>query len=64
MWTLYLIQKVGGHGLLQRKQIVEEEKRSLNDYIKRSRVKLLKALKMENILKITEIKAEYKKKMI
>ena len=30
---LYLPQKIGGRGLLQIQQVVEEEKRSLNDYI-------------------------------
>ena len=45
---LYLPRKIGGHGLLQIQQLVEEEKRSLNDYIRTSREKLLKVVKMEN----------------
>ena len=38
-------------------------KRRLNDYISTSREKLLKAVKMENILKTTETKAQYKKQI-
>ena len=58
---LYLLQKIRGHGLLKIQQVVEEEKRSLNDYICISREKLLKVMKMENILRTTETKAQYKK---
>ena len=58
---LYLPQKTWGHWLLQINEVVEEEKRSLNDFISTSREKLLKAVKMENTLKRTETKAQYKK---
>ena len=44
-------------------QQVVEEKRSLNYYISTNREKLLKAVKMENILKTTEAKAQYKKQL-
>ena len=46
-------------GLLQTQQVVEEEKRSLNDYISTSREKLLKAVKIDNFLETTETKAQY-----
>ena len=58
---LYLLRKIGGCGLLQIHQVVEEKKRNLNDYISRRREKLHKVVKMKNILKITETKAQYKK---
>ena len=58
---LNLVWKIEGHGLLHIQHVIEEEKRSPNDYIKRSREKLLKVVKMENILKTTEMKDEYKK---
>ena len=62
IYTDYIYHgKIRGSGLLQLEEAVEEEKRSLNDYISRSREKLLKAMKMENILKTTETKAQYKK---
>ena len=55
---LYLPQKIRGRGLLQ---IAKKDKRSLNDYICANREKFLKAVKMKNILKTTEKKAQYKK---
>ena len=56
---LYLPRKIGSHELLQMQQVVE--KRSLNECISTSWEKLLKVVKMENILKTTETKAQYKK---
>ena len=43
-------------------QAIEEENRSLDYYISKSREKLLKTMKMGNILKRTGTKAQYKKK--
>ena len=60
---LYLPRQVGGRGLLQIRQTVEEEKRALNDYIKKSSTEhVLKAVSDEELLKVNEAKSEYHKK--
>ena len=56
---LYLPRQVGGRGLLQIRQTVEEEKRALNDYIKNSMQHALKAVSDEELLKMNESKSEY-----
>ena len=58
----YLPRKAGGKGLLQIKQIVEEEKRPLHDYIKNSTEHALKAISNKELLKENESKSEYHKK--
>ena len=61
---LHLPRQIGGRGLLQVKQTVEEEKRALNDYIKNSTENCLKKVAKEEILKVQETKKEYHKQEI
>ena len=61
---LYLPRQAGGRGLLQIKQTVEEEKRTLNDYIKNSTEHALKAVSDEELLKVNESKSESLKKKL
>ena len=58
---LYLPRKIGGRGLLQILQTVEEETRSLNDYIQKSKEKLLIEVRKQRVLNTTGTKKEYKK---
>ena len=59
---LYLPRQDGERGLLQSRQTVDEEKRPLNDYIKKSSTKhALKAVASEELLKVNESKFEYHK---
>ena len=53
---LYLPRQIGGRELLQVKETVEEEKRTLNDYIKNSTENYLKEVAKEEILKVQETK--------
>ena len=55
---LYLPRQAGGRRLLQIRQTVEEEKRILNDYIKNSSEHALKAVSIEELLKVNESKGE------
>ena len=59
---LYLPREAGGRGLLQIRQIVEEEKRALIDYNKSSTDHALKAVSNEELLIVKESKSEYYKK--
>ena len=59
---LYLLRLAGERGLLQIGQTVEEENRSLNDYIKNSTEHALKAVSDEELRKVNESKSEYHKK--
>ena len=59
---LYLPRQAGGKRLLQIRQTVEEEKRALNDYIKNSTDRALKAVSDEELLKVNESKSDYHKK--
>ena len=59
---LYLPRQVGERGLMQIKQIVEEEKRALNDFIKKSTEHTLKIVSDEELLKANESKSECHKK--
>ena len=59
---VFLLRQAGGRGLLQIRQTVEEEERTLNDYIKNSTEHALKAVSDEEPLKVNESKSEYHKK--
>ena len=56
---LYLPRQAGGKGLLQIRQTVEEEKRTLNDYITNSTEHALKAVSDEELHRVNESKSEY-----
>ena len=62
MDSFYLHRQAGGRGLLQIRQIVEKEKRALNDYIKNSTEHALKAVSDKELFKVNESKSEYHKK--
>ena len=61
---LYLPRQTSGRGLLQVKQTVEEEKRTLNAHIKNSTENYLKEVAKEEILKVQETIKEYHKQEI
>ena len=65
---LYLPREAGGRGLLNVWQSVEEDKRSLVDYLTRSEEQLLQQVKEENLVgkegNVTEFKKEMKKQRV
>ena len=61
MDRIYLLRQTGGKGL-QKSDTVEEEKRSLNDYIKNYTEHALKAVSNEKLLRVNESQSEYHKK--
>ena len=61
---LYLPRQAGGKGLLQIRQIVEEKKRALNDYIKNSAEHALRTVSDEELFKVNESKSEYPTKQL
>lgn len=62
---LYISRRIGGRGLVQVLQTVEEEKISLSQYLKTSREKLIREILKENILNVKEDnKKIYKQKII
>lgn len=61
---LYLPRCEGGRGLQSIAQCVEEDKRSLADYIKNSKERILSKVKDANLIKSEGNKKEFKKKMM
>ena len=59
---LYLPQKIGGRGLLQIRQTVEEEIRNLCEYISSRTESAFKEVITEGLLTLEDTKKEYKKK--
>ncbi|KAM6469092.1 uncharacterized protein PHA67_010839 [Liasis olivaceus] len=57
---LYLPRNIGGHGMLQVHQTVEEEKGVLEEYLKDSEEDALKLVHCEGLLNIKETKLAYK----
>ena len=58
----YLLRRIGGRGLLQIRQTVEEEIRNLSEYISSSTESALKEVITEGLLTVEETKKEYKTK--
>ena len=59
---LYLPRRIGGRGLLQIRQTVEEEIRNLSEYISSSTESALKEVITEGLLTVEDTKKEYKRK--
>ena len=59
---LYLPQKIGGRGILQIRQTVEEKIRKLSEYIRSSKESALKEVITEGLLTVEDTKKEYKRK--
>ena len=59
---LYLLRRIGGRGLLQIRQTVEEEIRNLSEYISSSTESTLKEVITEGLLTVADAKKEYKRK--
>ena len=59
---LYLLQRIGGRGLLQIRQTVEEAIKNLSEYISSSTESALKEVITEGLLTVEDIKKEYKRK--
>ena len=59
---LYLPRRIGGRGLLQIRQTVEEEIRNLSEYISSSTESALKEVITERLLAVEHNKKEYKRK--
>ena len=59
---LYLPRRIGGRGLLQIRQTVEEEIRNLSEYISSSTESALKEVITEGLLTVEDPKKEYKRK--
>uniref|UniRef100_A0A2D4LXB3 Uncharacterized protein n=1 Tax=Micrurus spixii TaxID=129469 RepID=A0A2D4LXB3_9SAUR len=61
---LYLPRQIGGHGMLQVHQIVEEEKRALEEYLKDNEEDALKLVYQEGLLTTGETNLANKKDQI
>ena len=61
---LYLPRRFGGRRLLQIRQTVQEEIRSLSEYISNSTESALKEVITEGLLTVDDTKKEYKRKEI
>ena len=59
---LCLPRRIGGRGLLQIRQTVEEEIRNLSEYISNSTKSALKEVITEELLTVEDTKKEYKRK--
>ena len=57
---LYLPRKIGGRGLIQIKQTVEEEKRALEEYVSSSNEAALKKVAKEKLFEETTTKKQFK----
>ena len=57
---LYLPRKIGGRGLIQIKQTVEEEKRALGEYVSSSNEAALKEVAKEKLFEKTTTKKQFK----
>ena len=59
---LYLPRRIGGRGLLQIRQTVEEEMRNLSEYINSSTESALKEIITDGLLTVEDTKKEHKRK--
>ena len=59
---LYLSRRIGGRGLLQIRQTVEDEIRNLSEYISSSTESAFKEVITEGLLTVEDTKKEYKRK--
>ena len=59
---LYFLRRIGGRGLLQITQTVEEEIRNLTEYISSSTESTFKEAITEGLLTVEDTKKEYKRK--
>ena len=59
---LYHPRRIGGRGLLQIRQTVEDEIRNLSEYISSSTESALKEVITEGLLTVEDTKKEYKRK--